>query len=191
MLRLPIAFLPALAALLLGACTTSVPPLQTRSPQAEHAQFAFNGRVATRHEGERNSAGVRWTHRGAKDEILLLAPLGQVVARIHGDAHGVELEANGNYYSAHNAETLTEEVLGWHLPMAGMRYWVLALPAPDSTADIERAANGQVSVLRQDGWEIRYQRYALEAPDSLPLRMTLQRHGMEIQLIIDEWESQP
>ncbi len=176
---------------LLGGCASSkVEPLETRPAQAAQAPFAFNGRVATKHDDKSTSAGVRWTHRGAADEILLLAPLGQTVARIKGDAQGVVLETNGKYYAAKDAETLTEQVLGWHLPMSGLRYWVLALPADHSEAEIERGAHGQFKVLRQDGWEIHYLRYATEAPDSLPLRLTLQRDGMEIKLFIDEWEMQ-
>ena len=179
----------ALMLLALGACATTpgVPP-QQRPEQAELAAFAFNGRVATRHNGESSSAGVRWTHRGAEDEILLLAPLGQTMARIFSDAEGVLLEASGKKYFEQDAETLTERVLGWHLPLSGMRYWVLALPAAGSEALIERAENGQIKVLRQDGWEINYTRYAADAPDSLPLRLTLQRDGMTMQLLIDEWE---
>ena len=175
--------------LLLGACATTVnPPVVLRPAQSELVPFAFNGRVITRHNGERSSAGVRWTHRGAEDEILLLAPLGQTVARVFSDAQGVLLETSGKQYFEQDAETLTERVLGWHLPLSGMRYWVLALPASGSVAAIERAENGQISVLRQDGWVINYTRYAAATVDSLPLRLTLQRNGMEMQLFIDEWE---
>ena len=173
---------------LAGCATTPGAPVLQRPAQPELAPFAFNGRVAVRHNGERTSAGLRWTHRGAEDEILLLAPLGQTVARIFSDAHGVLLETSGKTYAEKDAETLTERVLGWHLPLSGLRYWVLALPAAGSDAVIERAANKQINVLRQDGWEINYTRYAADMPDSLPLRMTLQRDGMEMQLLIDEWE---
>lgn len=123
-----------------------------------------------------------------EDEILLLAPLGQTMARIFSDAQGVLLEASGKKYFEQDAETLTERVLGWHLPLSGMRYWVLALPAAGTEALIERAENGQVKTLRQDGWEIHYTRYAAETADSLPLRLNMQRNGMEMQLLIDEWE---
>jgi outer membrane lipoprotein LolB len=175
--------------LALGACATKQgsPALQ-RPAQPELAAYAFSGRVAIKHNGERSSAGVRWTHRGVEDEILLLAPLGQTVARIFSDAQGVLLEASGKKYFEQDAETLTERVLGWHLPLSGMRYWLLALPAAGSEAVIERAENGQLKVLRQDGWVINYTRYAAETPDSLPLRLTLQRDGMDMQLLIDEWE---
>lgn len=175
--------------LALGACASKpVVRAQQRPEQAELAPFAFNGRVATLHNGERSSAGVRWVHRGVEDEILLLAPLGQAVARILSDTQGVLLETSGKKYFEQDAETLTERVLGWHLPLSGLRYWVLALPATGSEAVIERAENGQVKILQQDGWVISYTRYAAEARDSLPLRITLQRDGMEMKLLIDEWE---
>lgn len=178
--------------LLLGGCaSTAVEPLQKRAAEAAQSPFAFNGRVAVKHAAERSSVSVRWTHRGVEDDILLLGPLGRTVARIRGDAQGVELQTSSGTSMAHNAEALTEQVLGWPLPMSGMRYWVLGLPAPEGLVNIERSANGQVGVIHQSGWEIRYSRYALESADSLPLRMTLQRNGMEIQLIIDEWEKQP
>jgi outer membrane lipoprotein LolB len=182
-------FLSLVLMLVLSACSTTQGTSALQRPaQPELAAYAFSGRVAIKHNGERSSAGVRWTHRGAEDEILLLAPLGQTVARISSDAQGVLLEASGKKYFEQDAETLTERVLGWHLPLSGMRYWLLALPAAGREAVIERAENGQVKVLRQDGWEINYTRYAAEAQDSLPLRLTLQRDGMEMQLLIDEWE---
>jgi len=175
--------------LMLAACATApVAPVLQRNAQPELAPFAFSGRVAIRHDGERSSAGLHWTHHGADDEILILAPFGQTVARIHSDAHGVLLETSGKTYAEKDAETLTERVLGWHLPLSGMRYWVLALPAAGTDAVIERAENGQIKVMHQDGWEITYTRYAAQLPDSLPLRMTLFRDGMEMQLLIDEWE---
>jgi outer membrane lipoprotein LolB len=174
--------------MLVGCASSPGISVVQRPPQSELSAFAFNGRVAVRHDGERTSAGVRWTHRGATDEILLLAPLGQTMARIYSDGKGVSLEESGKVYTATDAETLTERVLGWHLPLSGMRYWVLALPATGSESVAERAESGQLRELRQDGWEITYTRYAAETADSLPLRMNLRRESMEMQLVIDEWE---
>jgi len=179
--------------LLLFGCanTPPIPQPVARPAQVEQAVFALTGRLAIRHDGERSSAGVRWSHRSGVDEILLFTPLGQTMARIGRDAQGVVLDTSDKHYVAQDAEELTQQVLGWRLPLDGLRYWVLALPAPESKAGIEHDANGQVSTMRQDGWAIRYTRYAAQASDSLPLRMNLQREGAEIQLLIDEWEIQP
>lgn len=150
--------------------------------------FSLNGRVAIQHHGERSSAGVRWVHKVEEDEILLLAPLGQTVARLHRDATGVTLDESGRHYSAVDAETLTQQVLGWTLPLSGLRYWAMGLAQPDSAAEIVREPNGQISHLRQDGWEITYVRYVSADRDSLPLRLSLQRQALKILLLIDEWE---
>lgn len=165
-------------------------PVVVQRPLQADAPFAFNGRVAFRQGEKRDTAGVRWVHRAAEDEILLLAPLGQTVARIHRNAREATLEASGKYYTAQDVESLMQQVLGWQLPLSGLRYWVTALPVPGNESSIERNANGQVSTLRQQGWEIGYSRYAATTPDALPLRMKLQRDGMEVLLIIDEWEAQ-
>jgi outer membrane lipoprotein LolB len=158
-----------------------------RPAEAEQKSFVLNGRIAIRHDGDRSSANIRWTHRAENDDILLLAPFGQTVAHIHSDAQEVVLDTADKHYTAQNTEELTQQVLGWHLPLAGLRYWVLALAAPESKASIEHDANGQVSIMQQDDWKISYTRYAAQTPDSLPLRINLQHEGLELQLLIDEW----
>lgn len=163
-------------------------PVVLQRPIQVDAPFSFNGRVAIKHDGERQSAGLRWEHGIAEDNILLLAPLGQTVARIHRDSKGVTLESSGKEYVAQDAETLTRKVLGWELPLSGLRYWVTALPASGTQADIQRNTNGQISVLHQEGWEIAYSQYASAETDSLPLRFMLQREHLEIKVFIDEWE---
>ena len=159
-----------------------------RPGQAEQVSFVISGRISARHNEERTSTTLRWTHHNAEDDILLFGPLGKVVAHIQKDAHGISLDAGNQHYIAPNTEVLTQQVLGWSLPLSGMRYWVLALPSPESAFSVELDANSQILLLQQAGWTIRYTRYATTASDSLPLRMTLQRDNVQIQLLIDEWE---
>ena len=171
----------------LGACATTkgVPVLQ-RSAQPELAPFAFNGRVAVKHDGERTSAGLRWTHRGAEDEILLLAPLGQTVARIFSNTQGVILETSGKVYVEKDAETLTERQLGWRLPLSGLTGWVRARPA--AGAVVRRDALGRPVSLTESGWQIEF---SYDGDSGLPRRLiliyTLAERALEIRLVIDEW----
>ncbi|MDO8413620.1 MAG: lipoprotein insertase outer membrane protein LolB [Gallionellaceae bacterium] len=150
--------------------------------------FLINGRIAIQHNKQRHSATLRWAHNAQEDEILLFAPLGQTVARIQRNAVEVMLDTSDQHYVAHDAEELTQQALGWRLPLAGLQYWILALPAPGAAYTTERDANGQTSVLYQDGWTVRYPRYATTALDSLPLHLVLQREELEIRLLIDGWE---
>lgn len=174
--------------LLLVGCSSA--PVQMQRPAEHDAPFAFNGRVVLKHGNHRERAGVRWVHKENEDDILLLAPLGQTVARIHRDENRATLEANGRGYNAQDMESLMQQVLGWQLPLSGLRYWVVGLSAPEDDSAIEMNKDAQLGVLRQQGWEIRYSRYTTKRIDALPLRLNLKRDGMEVVLAIDEWEKQ-
>lgn len=177
-----------LSFLLLAACSTT--PVVVLRATGVDTPFAFNGRIAIRQGTKRDSAGMRWMHRDGADEIFLSAPLGQTVARITRNAQQVMLETDDKRYVADDAETLMQQVLDWRLPLSGLRHWVTAIPAPGTVYERELNANGQVSVLRQQGWTIRYSRYAASDAEALPLRLSLQREGVEVRLMIDEWEAQ-
>ena len=155
--------------MLLSGCALlpSKPVPVVRPAQAESAPFALNGRISVDHQGKRHSAGLRWTHSPLSDEILMFAPLGQTAARVYRDAQKATLEDGDEHYQADDAETLMEQVLGWHLPLSGLHQWVLGLPDGGGPAQIERDGDGRVSVLYQAGWEVRYLRYADTGPGEI------------------------
>ena len=179
-----------LLACMLSGCALlpSAPAPAVRPAQPESAPFALNGRISVSHQGARHSVGLRWTHTAQSDEILLLAPLGQTAARVYRDARNATLDDGDKHYQAGNAETLMQQVLGWYLPLSRLHHWVLGVAETGSPAQIERNGNGQIAVLRQDGWEIRYLRHSAAMQDSLPTRLQLSRDGLQMQLLIDEWE---
>ncbi len=162
-----------------------------RPAQSEVVPFALNGRVSIKHLETRNSAGLHWTHQSQSDEILLLNPLGQTAARVYRDDGNATLDTGDKHYQDVDAGSLMEQVLGWHLPLNGLHHWALGMADPESPAQIERADNGQISVLHQDGWDVSYLRYADGKPDSLPSRIQLNHEDLQIQLLIDEWEWNP
>lgn len=180
---------------LLGGCALlptspapATPASVARPAQHEAASFALNGRIAIKYDGTQNSAGLRWVHQPQSDEVLLLAPLGQTAARIYRDASGATLDSGDKHYQAIDAEALMQQTLGWHLPLDGLHYWILGLPIAERPALIERDGNGQITNLYQDGWEVKYLRYAGPGPDSLPTRLQLSGDELQVQLLIDEWE---
>lgn len=156
--------------------------------QLESAPFVLNGRIAVDYQGQRHSVGLHWAHQTQSDEILLLAPLGKTVARIASDAQHAMLDQGEQHHEAQDIETLMTQVLGWHLPLSGLHYWVLGKAAGNSPAQIERDEQGRVSVLHQSGWAVRYLAYAEAAPESLPARMELIRDDLQVKLFIDEWD---
>ncbi|MBI4808674.1 MAG: outer membrane lipoprotein LolB [Nitrosomonadales bacterium] len=175
--------------LLLTGCASA--PVQMQRSAEPDAPFAFNGRVSLKQGAQREKAGVRWVHKANEDEILLLAPLGQTVARIYRDENKATLVTSGKGYRAQDMESLMQQVLGWQLPLSGMRYWIVGQSAPEGESSFEMAASGQLGVLRQQGWVIGYSRYTSDRMDALPLRLSLKREGVEVLLVIDEWELLP
>jgi outer membrane lipoprotein LolB len=173
--------------MLLGGCASLPKEPVARPAQIEAAAFALNGRIAIRHNGTRHSAGLHWAHRMQSDELLLLGPLGQTAARVYRDAQGALLEDGDKQYRAADVESLMQQVLGWQLPLAGLHQWLLGRAA-DGDAYIERDGAGRISLLRQDGWEVRYLRYEGDLADSLPSRLQLTRGELQVQLLVDEWE---
>jgi outer membrane lipoprotein LolB len=150
----------------------------------------MNGRISVKHNGSRDSAGLRWTHQALNDEILLLNPLGQTAARIYRDDEHATLDEGTKHYQDQDVESLMMQVLGWRLQLDGLHHWVLGMPS-GSDALIERDELGRITVLHQEGWEVRYQRYADETADSLPSRLQLSRENLQLTLLIDEWEWNP
>jgi outer membrane lipoprotein LolB len=128
---------------------------------------------------------VQWRHSAGADDLLITNPLGQGVARITR-AHGlVRLETTeGRSYQAEDAETLTEQVLGWRLPLQGLQDWVRGRPGLGAPVEALREHGGQIATLRQDGWEVEYQEYL----QGRPARMRLSRPGVDIRLVIESME---
>jgi outer membrane lipoprotein LolB len=181
-----------LVSALLSGCVNHLSMKTVQRSSQYDAPFSFNGRVAIKRGLENSSAGLRWVHNPEEDEdeVLILESLGRTVARIHRDVQGATLEAQGRFYVSQDVESLTQQVLGWTLPISWMTHWVVGLPAKGTPAEIQRDAKKQVTLLRQAGWEVRYVRYAGLAADSLPARIVMKKDNFEITVLIDEWEKQ-
>lgn len=178
-----------------GCAELPVPPLERES--ASHSQadigadglFRLAGRIGVSHNGESFSGSLRWSHGAREDEIFILSPLGQGVARILSNSAGASLEtAEGRDYRAADVESLTEEVLGWRLPARGLKYWVMGRPAPDGVAESELDDNNQLRTLRQDGWRVDYLGYRMVQGALLPAKLEVALgERLRVRLVIDDW----
>ncbi|MGQ0544142.1 MAG: lipoprotein insertase outer membrane protein LolB [Betaproteobacteria bacterium] len=169
-----------LAAAALAACASFEP----RPPEGP-LEFHLTGRLAARYESESFTGNVAWSHARQGDEMLISTPMGQGVARIVRDAAGVVLRtAEPREYRAADAETLTQKVLGFRLPLAGLGDWVRARPSQGSPARTAYNDDGTLKTLEQGGWLIEYQEYEGERPK----RMRLVYPGVELRFAVSEWK---
>jgi len=168
----------AAAAAILGACATLPEP-----GLAPPGGFELSGRVAVRHARDSGSARIFWRHSDDADELLITSPVGQGIARISREGDRFRLvTGDKKEYRAADAETLTDEALGWRLPLSGLPDWVQARASPDRPAEVTGSV-GEALEIRQDGWRITYD----ECRDGRPCRMRLSRDDVEIRLVVDQW----
>lgn len=153
-------------------------------------RYALAGRLSVQNIQQKFSATINWQHRTNEDQIHLFSPLGQTIARIEQDVTGVRLvTAEPAHYQAENVEQLTQQVLGWVLPLSGLHFWIRGIHFPLTIAELDLDRNGRIVAIRQDGWKIQYSAFfpvkagMLELPKSLELN----RHNLRIKLIIDRW----
>jgi outer membrane lipoprotein LolB len=167
--------------LLLAACATPA----FLFPAAD-AEFELAGRIAVRYRDDAGSGNIAWRHGARADEMLLTSPLGQGIARIVRSGDEVALTTqDGREFRAADAESLTEQVLGFRVPLLGLADWVRGKPASAPAPTQQRADTaGRLTELEQSGWRIEY----LEYQGGLPSRLKLSFPGVELRLAISEWK---
>lgn len=159
-------FLPCIL-LLFAGCSVLAPKNETVSTIVKESaadksrlsspDFRLLGRLSVKGGKESFSGGIQWHHSEEADEFFLLSPLGHALAQIHRIPEGVFLTTSDQeHYYADDVESLTEEVLGWRLPLAGLQYWVQGMNSPATSSAMDLDAHGRVVAIRQDGWEIGY-----------------------------------
>jgi len=165
-----------------------------RAPQALPASnagidtFSLTGRVAVKLEQRGYSVKLSWRHAAAGDRLRLLSPVGSVIAEIEADASGAMLTTGDKkVYRSGDVQALTREVLGWDLPLEGLRHWVVGRAEPVLPVQAEqRDVRGRLTTLTQNDWRISFLAYAGDS--ALPARMALAYDRLSLRLIIDRWD---
>ena len=155
--------------------------------------FNILGRIAIQDEKQSFSGSFRWEHQTTNDVILLFAPLGQAVAEITKDEEGVRLiTSKMEGYYANDTEALTEQILGWRLPLDGLKYWIQGIHSPLTAAEKDLDRQNQLLAIRQDGWHIHYNSFTQTSFSSAPLpkniHLFFDNQKLKIRLIVDNWK---
>lgn len=170
---------------MLAACATT-----SQSPPERSYTGRFSATTAAGDKRENVSGRFNLEIRGAQQALDLLSPLGTTVARIEVEPGGARATgAQMQEVRGPNADVLTEQLLGWTLPVSGLADWIEGRPVPERTARVERDV-GRVVMIEQDGWTIR-----LGEPFELtgrPRRLVLERAAIgnapavTLRLVVDE-----
>ena len=149
--------------------------------------FVAGGRVAAKVDGKSYSAKFSWKSSKKVDDISIFSFLGNSIAQIKVKGEKFTLKTNdGKFFRTGSAEEVTSRVLGWSLPVSGLRYWITGNvdpKKPASTSFLE-APRRPLEIL-QDGWRVEYRSYIDES--RLPKKILLSHEKMKLRIIIDKW----
>lgn len=154
--------------------------------------FDLQARIAVKAEARSFSGATHWQHEPERDDIAILSPLGSQVAAISKRPEGVTLNTGeGKVLMSKDIETLTEENLGWRLPLSGLSYWILGRPTPRLAEKIEWNPQGRLSKLEQEGWQIEYGEYGYYQSYWLPKKIVMSSPKLSLKIIVQEWKGLP
>lgn len=148
-----------MCAVLVGGCAQA--PLLPDAPRTEvpaEPASRWSGRFTVDHERRdatplREAGGGRFLlqREAGRLELELMSPLGQTQLRARSGPEGATVTlADGGSRQAADAETLTEAILGWRLPLGRLDAWLDGRVATQARRD----ASGRLLQASEGGWRI-------------------------------------
>jgi outer membrane lipoprotein LolB len=187
----------ACAALLVLAACSTVPP-RPDIPVARDAEalaaldhWQASGRIAVRAGEEGFSARFDWRQAGSAGALGVRGPFGAGAARVSIEPERIRIEAGSepplDVPAPFEAlEPLLRARLGFPLPLASLRYWLLGIPAPGDAVAVDA-----LGAFEQVGWRVLAREFVLveRAPGPLPSRLELTRGTTRIRVLVERWQA--
>jgi outer membrane lipoprotein LolB len=182
-----------LALLGLSGCTAMRPEpagmADQRALVGRLGKWKLEGRIAVRTTKDAWQANLIWEHDGKQDRLRVSGPLNQGMVSIILQEDLIFInEGNGVERMSRDPDALLTEKLGFSVPLASLRYWVLGVPAPfEESAAMELDPVGRLRHLRQSEWSLDFERYGYWDGISLPQKIMIWNPELRIRLFADEW----
>jgi len=158
-----------------------------RSAELQQAEtWRLSGRAAVAMGTQGWQASLDWQQHRDGAELHLAGPLGVGAVALRETPSGLSL--NGAPPSDSVLSQL-EERLGFELPLKGLRYWLLGVPDPHGTVELDRNEQDRAARLVQAGWTVTYDKYMSVDGDWLPARVVLVREMVRVRIAIDHWDA--
>jgi len=183
----PTKLLFGLLFVLTGCVLPEQPYVAKPSVELSDTPFNASGRLSVLQDNRNLSANFRWRHAPPNDEVDITTPLGNTVAQIERTASGVILRAGSDIYQSDDVDSLTQNLLGFPLPLAQLSWWLRGQAAPNSEAEPQEKG------IIQAGWVIDF--YADDQPNATgfganyPRRVDLSREAIRLRFVTHEWQA--
>ena len=185
---------------LLAGCRTAPPAAivgpgadapwpQQRAALEKLERYSLNGRVAVAANGQGFSASLRYQQLPLSSNLALDGPLGIGGLRVVLEGEDLEIETSrGQKLDGDAARAELEHRLGIALPLAELRWWLLGIPAPGDAAVNQDVGTGEIHDFVQAGWRVSINSRAAGLGFSLPQRLTAEREGARLKLLVERWQ---
>jgi outer membrane lipoprotein LolB len=158
---------------------------------AQITRFDIKGKVGFRRGETGGSAALLWQQEGDRYRLTASGPLGAGSVRIDGTSAMVRIDDGNGSRESGDPEALLAEAIGWPVSITSLAYWVRGLPAPQpegtTPAAIERDAQGRPLRLRQQDWEVVYDRWQADGGRVLPHKVVATGGDSRVTLLIERW----
>ncbi|MFZ5722283.1 MAG: lipoprotein insertase outer membrane protein LolB [Pseudomonadota bacterium] len=193
--RLPVVLLLAAVLLPAGCAHRPTAPLAawTADDMALVTRFDIQGKVGFRRGETGGSASLLWQQDGERYRLTASGPLGAGSVRIDGNGERVRIETAEGSRESGDPEALLAEAIGWPVSVNSLAWWVRGLPAPqdgDAGIEIVRDGEGRPARLRQQGWEVLYDRWQADGGGRLlPHKVVATGGDSRVTLLIERWRT--
>ncbi len=168
-----------------------------RAAQVRRAQvldkiqsWSLSGRIGISNGHQGGSGGFTWVNHPGGFRFVMRAP-------ITGRSFSLDvvrgkmaclLGLHPQPVCGPDAEALLNDTLGWRVPIAELRAWVMGLAAVGSPAKLGFTPNGRLASLHQDGWQVGYSDWdANTQAVPMPRRIVASKLPFSIRVYVEQW----
>jgi len=139
--------------------------------------------------GQGFSGALRYQQQQQRADLAIDGPLGMGGVRVSLDGEQVSISnSRGESFDGPAARAELEQRLGFALPLAELRWWLLGLPAPGESALDAAPDSGEIRGFDQNGWHVAINTRAPALGFALPQRLTAERDGARLKLFVERWQ---
>lgn len=177
----------ALLAVVLTACAVAPQPAERAVSEevfARSGRFALSVDAA---DGTKDAVqgGFLWEESAQRLQLDLNNPMGAVLARVLVTQQGAALQyPNGEVIYASSPDALVEQLLGYTIPVEGMRDWLRGQVGSAPTAELRFEA-AQPSYFQQNNWRVNLSRYDEQGPRLLQMYRTQAQQNISVRVVVD------
>jgi outer membrane lipoprotein LolB len=160
---------------------------ERRTRLATVQDWGMRGRLAV-NNGERAFQGsFEWQQQSDTLRLQVRGPLGAGLLEVTGPLDHLTVTARGESREISDPEKELSSMLGWWLPVASLRDWLIGLPDARYPVREEFGSDGNLVAFEQRQWQVAYRGYQVAAGMLVPRRIELTHAKLELRLVIDSW----